>query len=111
VTRSAGAGKDPYEALLAHVELELELAGRGDLDGLAALAPRWRELAESVASTPSSAGGETLARARLIHERTHVELLRNREGVLRELADVRRSRSAARAYGRPAGHGAVQRSA
>ena len=42
-----GAGKprlSPYEALYAHAELELELAGRGDLDGLAALGERWEEL-------------------------------------------------------------------
>ncbi len=33
-----------YEAIAEHAELELELAGRGEVDGVAEMAARWEEL-------------------------------------------------------------------
>jgi hypothetical protein len=106
------AGTDPYAALLAHAELELELVGRGELDAVAALAPRWGELVAMLPERAPEGATDELARALLVHERTRIELLRGSDAVRRELADIRRARAAARGYGRRAHVGrAVERSA
>lgn len=88
----------PYEALFEHVELELELAGRGELDGLAALGARWEELTRALPETPPAAAAPLLERSKLVHERTRIELIRMRESVLAELGTTRRARRAADGY-------------
>jgi hypothetical protein len=87
-----------YEALCAHAELELELAGRGELDSLAALGARWDELIAGMPAQPPAAAAELLQRAQLIHERTRIELNRAREALLDELATTRRGRRTANGY-------------
>jgi hypothetical protein len=87
-----------YEALLAHAEHELELAGAGELSELAALGGRWAELIEGLPAAPPPAARPLLERARLIHERTGIELLRVREALLAELDASRRGRRAADSY-------------
>ncbi|MHB8240714.1 MAG: hypothetical protein ACYDHN_01865 [Solirubrobacteraceae bacterium] len=88
----------PYEAILAHSELELELAGRGDVEALGALGARWDELVASVPSSPPPSAASLLERATLIHDRTRIELIRLREALLADLATSRRARRTAEGY-------------
>jgi len=100
-TERDGAGEPElarYDAIYAHAELELELAGRGELEGLIALGARWEELVADLPEQPPPAALELLQRARLIHERTGVELSRLRELLLGELAATSRGRRAADGY-------------
>ncbi len=88
----------PYEAIREHAELELELAGRGEVERLAALGARWEELIAGLPAQPPAAAAQLLHRARLIHERTSVELIRLRETLLSDLAGTTRARRAADGY-------------
>ncbi len=88
----------PYEALYAHAELELELAGRCEMESLAALGARWDELVAGMPAHPPAGAAELLQRAQLIHERTRIELSRVREALLDELATTRRARRTANGY-------------
>jgi hypothetical protein len=94
----AGTLLDRYEAIHAHAELELELAGAGDIDRLAALSGRWKELIDGLPTQPPPAAAELLHHARLIHERTHIELERLRETLLADFAINTRSKRAADGY-------------
>ena len=103
MSTAAGAGGGepslaPYEAICEHAELELELAGRGEIDSLAALGARWQELAASLPERPPAAAADLLERARLIHQRTHVELLRLRDALLADLDTAGRARRTADGY-------------
>jgi hypothetical protein len=89
-----------YEAILAHAELELELAGRGDIDGLEVLGESWEQLvADLPASAPPGARG-LLERTRLISERARIDLIRIREAVLLDSAASAHAKRAADGYGR-----------
>ncbi len=88
----------PYEAIYEHAELELELAAGGEIEQLAALGARWDELIAGLPARPPAAAAELLARARLIHERTRIELCRLRESLLGELATSTRARRTADGY-------------
>jgi hypothetical protein len=88
----------PYEALNEHAELELELAGRGELERLTALRVRWEELIRELPSRPPVAVAPLLERAQLIHRRTRIELLRLREALLEEIARTAQARRAADGY-------------
>ncbi|HSZ03983.1 MAG TPA: hypothetical protein VK778_02135 [Solirubrobacteraceae bacterium] len=88
----------PYEAVGEHAELELELAGRGDVESLVALGARWDELVAELPATPPAAAAELLQRARLIHERTRIELIRLRDALLTDLSTATRARRAADGY-------------
>lgn len=87
-----------YEAICEHAELELELAGRGEIDSLAALAGRWQELVAELPPRPPAAARGLLERAGLMHARTRVELERLRATVLDELATTARARKTADGY-------------
>lgn len=89
---------EPYEAIKEHAELELELAGRGEIERLAALGERWRELTRELPARPPEAAAPLLRAARLIHERTRIELLRVRESLLAEIGASARARRAAQGY-------------
>ena len=52
---TADASLRPYEALFEHVELELELAGRGEIEALTAMAGRWESLIGELPATPPGA--------------------------------------------------------
>jgi hypothetical protein len=73
-----------YEAIHEHAELELRLAGEGDIDRLPA--------------RPPAAAATLLQRAQLVHERTHIELIRLRESLLGEIATTTRARRVADGY-------------
>jgi len=102
VSATALGAREPalarYEAIYSHAELELELAGRGELEALVALDARWEELVAGLPEQPPPAAVELLRRARLIHERTGIELARLRELLLGELATTARGRRAADGY-------------
>jgi hypothetical protein len=87
-----------YEAIHAHAELELELAGRGEIESLAALGGRWEELIAGLPAQPPAAAADLLRRAQLIHERTRVELSRLQEALLGELTTATRARRTADGY-------------
>jgi hypothetical protein len=87
-----------YEAIGEHAELELELAGRGDVESLVALGARWEELVAGLPAMPPAAAAELLQRARLIHERTRVELMRLRDALLADISTATRARRAADGY-------------
>jgi len=89
-----------YEAILAHAELELELAGRGDIDGLEALGESWEQLLEPLPQTAPGAARALLERARLISERARIELIRMREAILLDSAASLHAKRAADGYGR-----------
>jgi hypothetical protein len=98
----AGAAESslrPYRAIAEHAELELELAGRGDVAALSALGTRWQELVAGLPALAPGPAGPLLVRARLIHERTRIELIRLREALLGDLATSTRARRAADGYG------------
>jgi hypothetical protein len=88
----------PYEALAEHAELELELAGRGEIDRLVALGARWEELTRELPSRPPAAVAPLLRRAQLIHQRTRIELIRLRETLLAEIATTTHARRTADGY-------------
>jgi hypothetical protein len=93
-----GASLGPYEALNEHAELELELAGRGEIERLTALRTRWEELIRELPERPVAAVAPLLERAQLIHRRTRIELLRLREALLEEIAKTAQARRAADGY-------------
>lgn len=99
---AAGGGSNaliaPYEAILEHAELELELAGRGEIEPLVALGAHWDELIADLPAQPPAAARELLASAQLIHERTHIELVRLREALLSEVSATTRARRASDGY-------------
>jgi hypothetical protein len=88
----------PYAAILAHAELELELAGRGELTELDGLGERWEALVAGLPQRPPAAAAPLLAKARLIHERTGIELTRLREALLRDVASAAQAKRTAAGY-------------
>lgn|GEM_PF-848421 len=99
-SRRAGAELEPYQRILRHAELELELAGRGEIDALQRLGESWEPLTAGLPERPPAAAGPLLQRAALIHERTRIELIRLREGLLGNLAASAQAKRAASGYGR-----------
>lgn len=87
-----------YEAILEHAELELELAGSGKIERLVALGERWEGLIAGLPVQPPAAATALLERARLMNERTRVELLRLREALLADIVTTKRGRRAADGY-------------
>ncbi|HEX4115530.1 MAG TPA: hypothetical protein VHY18_06620 [Solirubrobacteraceae bacterium] len=97
----AGEGQislQPYEAIHEHAELELELVGRGEIERLGALPDRWEQLTRNLPARPPAAAAPLLRAARLIHERTRIELIRLRESLLAEIGTNARGRRAADGY-------------
>jgi hypothetical protein len=87
-----------YETLHEHAELELELVGRGEIERLRALGERWEQLTRDLPARPPEAAAPLLRQARLIHERTRIELIRLRESLLAEIGASARARRAADGY-------------
>jgi hypothetical protein len=87
-----------YQAIYEHAQLELELAGRGEIESLVALGTHWEELIAGLPARPPVAAAELLQRAQLIHERTHIELVRLRESLLSGLSAATRARRASDGY-------------
>jgi hypothetical protein len=89
---------DPYAAILDLAELELELAGLGKVEDMHALSTQWDELTAGLPAAPPPSARALLERAALLHERTHVELLRLREAMLCDLSATARASRAAHGY-------------
>ena len=94
-----------YEAICEHAELELELAGKGEVEELAEMSLRWEQLIAGLPAEPPAAAAPLLERARMLHERTRIDLLRLRESLLADLTETRRAARAASGYAgvQPAG--------
>lgn len=88
----------PYEALARSVERELELLGEGALDELAALHAERAALLKSLPAVPPADARPALQRAALMNKRIEIEILRRREALLLESANVERVGRTARGY-------------
>jgi hypothetical protein len=88
----------PYEALARSLERELELIGEGALDELAALHTERAALLESLPAVPPADARPALQRAALMNKRLEIEILRRREALLLEGANVERVSRTARGY-------------
>jgi hypothetical protein len=88
-----------YEAIFALSELELELAGSGEVERLAALEGRWERLVAGLPERPPAGAGPILERARLMHERTRIELIRLRDALLGDVVTAGTAKRTAAGYG------------
>jgi hypothetical protein len=91
----------PYDALARSVERELELIGDGAFDELAALYAERTVLLESLPAIPPDGARPALQRAALMSKRVEIEILRRREVLLVEAANVERVGRTARGYAPP----------
>lgn len=89
---------EPYEALAALIERELQLVSERGFDELQALREVRAELQASLPATPPEAARATLERCRQLQKRVEIELLRVREVLLLELGRVRHAQRAADGY-------------
>ncbi|HTP19675.1 MAG TPA: hypothetical protein VMJ65_08730 [Solirubrobacteraceae bacterium] len=91
----------PYEALARMIERELELIGTGDHDALAALRSERDSLTSTLPDIPPASARPALQRAALMNKRVEIEILRIREALLLEFANVERVSRTARGYAPP----------
>jgi hypothetical protein len=88
----------PYEALARSLERELELIGEGALDELTALHAERAALLTSLPAVPPAEARPALQRAALMNKRVEIEILRRREALVLEGANVERVERTARGY-------------
>ena len=88
----------PYEALARSLERELELIGEGALDELGALYDERTALLSSLPAIPPADAGPALQRAALMNKRVEMEIMRRREALVLEGANVERVGRTARGY-------------
>jgi hypothetical protein len=91
----------PYEALARMIERELELVGTGDHDALAALKCERDALISGLPEIPPASARPALQRAALMNKRVEIEIMRRREALLLEFANVERVDRTARGYSPP----------
>ena len=91
-------GAQPYEALAALIERELQLVSERSFDELQSLEHVRAELQSSLGATPPESARATLERCRQLTKRVDIELLRVREVLLLELGRVRQAQRAATGY-------------
>ena len=89
---------EPYEALAALIERELQLVSERSFDELQALKELREDLQRSLPATPPEEARATLERCRQLSKRVEIELLRVREVLLLELGRVRHAQRAADGY-------------
>jgi hypothetical protein len=89
---------EPYEALAALIERELQLVSMRSFDELQTLKEVRAELQRTMPATPPEAARATLERCRQLQKRVEIELLRVREVLLLELGRVRHAQRAADGY-------------
>jgi hypothetical protein len=87
-----------YLAIERFAELELELAGRGEIDALESHAAGWQALIAGLPALPPPSAGPSLERATLLHERARIELLRLREMLVSDIATADHAERAAHGY-------------
>jgi hypothetical protein len=90
-----------YEALAPSIERELELIGEGRLDELTALQAERAKLIETLPAVPPDWARPALQRAALMNKRAEIEILRRREALLLEAANVELVDRTARGYAPP----------
>ncbi|HEY2318452.1 MAG TPA: hypothetical protein VGH67_09150 [Solirubrobacteraceae bacterium] len=88
----------PYEALAALIERELQLVSDRSFDELQALTQVRAELQSLLPASPPESARATLERCRQLTKRVEIELLRVREALLLELGRVRQAQRAADGY-------------
>jgi hypothetical protein len=88
----------PYEALARSIERELELIGQGRFEELAVLHAERATLLEGLPSVPPPCARPALQRAALLGKRVEIEILRYREALLLDLANVELVARTARGY-------------
>jgi hypothetical protein len=89
---------EPYEALAALIERELQLVSQRSFDELHALEAVRAELQRSLPAAPPEAARATLERCRQLQKRVEIELLRVREVLMFELGRVRQAQRTADGY-------------
>jgi hypothetical protein len=89
---------EPYEALAALIERELQLVAERSFDELQVLREVRTELQSSLPATPPEAARATLERSRQLQKRVEIELLRVREVLLLELGRVHQAQRTADGY-------------
>ena len=88
----------PYEALAALIERELQLVSERSFEELQALKDVREELQSSLPAVPPEAARSTLERCRQLQKRVEIELLRVRELLLLDLGRVRHAQRTADGY-------------
>jgi hypothetical protein len=91
----------PYEALARMIERELELICTRDYDALEKLKSEREALIASLPPTPPASARPALQRAALMNKRLEIEILRLREALLLDAANVERVGRTARGYSPP----------
>jgi hypothetical protein len=89
---------EPYEALAALIERELQLVSQRSFDELHVLKQLREDLQRSLPGPPPAEARATLERCRQLSKRVEIELLRVREVLLLELGRVRHAQRAANGY-------------
>jgi hypothetical protein len=88
----------PYESLARMIERELELICTRDQDALAALRAERDALIASLPGTPPASARPALQRAALMNKRLEIEILRLRDALMIEAANLQRVGRTARGY-------------
>jgi hypothetical protein len=91
----------PYEALARMIERELELICTRDYDALEKLKSEREALIAGLPARPHSPARPALQRAALMNKRLEIEILRLREALLLDAANVERVGRTARGYSPP----------
>jgi hypothetical protein len=98
---SANADAVPYETLARTIERELELICTGDDEQLAALEAEREALIAGLPAIPPACARPALQRAALMNKRLEIEILRVREALVLESANVELVDRTARGYSPP----------
>jgi flagellar biosynthesis/type III secretory pathway chaperone len=93
----------PYETLARIAERELEALASGQLHELVALASERERLVATLPQTPPASARPALERAALTQKRVTMEIVRRRETIVLELAQLEQARRVARGYAPPPG--------
>jgi flagellar biosynthesis/type III secretory pathway chaperone len=93
----------PYETLARLAERELELLAAGRLDELDGVAAEREALLATLPAAPPACARAALERAALTQQRVTMEVIRRRETIVLELAQLEQVRRVARGYAPPRG--------
>lgn len=93
----------PYETLARILERELEALGSGRLDELEGLKAEREALIDGLPPVPPAVARPALERAALTQKRVQMEVVRRREAIVLELAQLERVRRVAHGYAPPRG--------
>jgi hypothetical protein len=92
---------EPYEALAALLESELELIAARDFEGVAVLNDERAALVRMMSPSPPASARDALLRCDGLQKRVTVELERMRESILTDLRQVRLAQRTAAGYRPP----------